>query len=334
MKEKKSENLKKYLDKSVTYLLLSIFFVSASALTYRVYSDFPCENINFDIKGKEYRVGELIKFTDITERAQKWQWNFGDSSAVSSSRESLHIYKKPGEYTVTLKVNNSCEKTQIITIKEKKFVLDPNKIPKLIVQDSITVGETITLTDSTKDAYTWEWRFGETAKVNATTQKATYAYSESGLKTITLVVNGDIRHMAKKRIKVYPKKKKEDTQIDNIQEPDKGLDWDIPYQPNEKEKKDKEEKPEDEAPYISEPAFEKKLMKLSDKKLSEKSFKEYFCGDINKNIVVNGKNITFLVFCKKIRGKNINIKRLNIYRNEGSNCIENMNIEYKKKVFF
>lgn len=327
MKEKKNDNLSKYLDKNVVYLLVSVFLISTAILAYRFYSHFPCDSVNIDIKGKTYRVGELIKFTDLTEHAENWQWDFGDSTSVSTSREALHIYKKPGEYLVALKVNNNCETTETLIIKEKKFVLDPNKIPKINVQDSITVGETLIITDNTKGAYSWEWRFGETAKVNATTQKATYVYEESGLKTITLVVNGDIKHIAKKKIRVYSKEE-EVSPIDQIKTPKKSLDWDIPYEPTTTKDKTKDKVVE--VPYISEPAFEKKLMNVSQKKTTEKQFIDYFCGDVNKSIVVNGKNTTFLVFCQKIRGKNINIKRLTIFRNEGSNCIDNMNIEYKR----
>ncbi len=326
---KQNKNLSKYLDKNVTYLMLSVFLISASALAYRFYNDFPCDVVNMDIKGKTYRVGELIKFTDLTEQGKKWRWDFGDSTAVSTGREAFHIYKKPGDYSVTLKVNNSCERTETITIKEKKFVLDPNKVPKFIVPDSITVGEPFKIVDNTKEAYSWEWRFGETAKANATTKTATYVYKESGLKTITLVVNGDIKHMSKKVVKVYPKQQKEDP-IKRIKEAEKELGWDIPYEPDAKDKEDKEEK---EVPYISEPAFEKKLTRIAEKKTTAKQFADYFCGDINKTVVVNGKNMTFLEFCHKIRGKKINIKRLTIFRNDGSNCIKNMDIEYKRIYF-
>ncbi|GAL82636.1 hypothetical protein JCM19274_220 [Algibacter lectus] len=71
---------------------------------------------------------------------------------------------------------------------------------------------------------------------------------------------------------------------------------------------------------------------MSESKITEKEFSNYFCGDVNKPIVVNGRNTTFLVFCQKIRGKRINIKRLTIFRNDGSNCIKNLNIEYSRKI--
>ena len=330
MSTSKNKNLAKYLDKNVMYLFLVVFLISGTALGYRFYNNFPCEQVVIDVKAREYRVGELISFTDITEQARSWEWHFGDSTSVSNLREVLHIYNEPGEYNVRLVVNNTCEQTETIVIKEKKFVLDPNKIPRLMVPDSITVGQELKIIDSTKGAYSWEWRFGETSKANATTKKAVYKYIEPGLKTITLVVNGDIQHMAKKRIRVYEKEVVNTSIEEPIAGPVRPIGWDIPYDPGVIEKDELEE--DVEVPFISEPALEKRILKVAENKITEKEFADYLCGDINKAIVVNGQNTTFLVFCQKIRGKRINIKRLTIFRNDGSNCITNLNIEYNRKL--
>ncbi|MBU2949240.1 PKD domain-containing protein [Tamlana agarivorans] len=328
MNKKSNETITKYLDKNVIVLFLCVFLASGTALAYRIFTDFPCEQIVMDINSRAYRVGELVKFTDLTEQSESWQWHFGDSSAVSTKREALHVYSKPGKYEVKLKVNNSCETTQTVIIKKKKFVLDPNKIPNLIVPDSVTVGQKLILTDSTAGAYSWEWRFGETANANATTKTAEYTYTDFGLKTITLVVNGDINHMAKQRIRVYAEAI-EEKPLERIKPKERELGWDIPYEP---EVEAAEENVEKKIPFISESDFKVEILKVSDEKITEKQLEIYFCGSINKSIVVNGKNTTFLVFCQKIRGKNIKIKRLTIFRNEGSNCIENINLEYNRKI--
>ncbi|KAB1067300.1 PKD domain-containing protein [Tamlana haliotis] len=330
MSKNKNINETKYLDKNVIHLFLLVLFASGTALGYKVYTDVPCEQITMDIHAKSYRVGELIKFTDLTEQGEHWAWDFGDHSAISNKRNALHIYAKPGTYEVNLKVNHTCESTRSIVIKEKAFVLDPSKIPNLVVPDSITAGQKFIVSDSTSGAYSWEWRFGETAKANAITQSAEYTYTEYGLKTITLVVNGDTKHMAKKRIRVFPKPDEEETPVERITAKPREIGWDIPYEPVVDEE---EETPEKVIPYISDMDFTEALLKLADKEITEKNFEVYFCGNINKTIVVDGKNTSFLAFCQKIRGKNIKIKRLAIFRIEGSNCIENINLEYNRKIF-
>ncbi|OBQ56621.1 PKD domain-containing protein [Tamlana sp. s12] len=322
------ETAAKYLDKSVIYFFICVFLVSGSALGYRFYNSFPCEQLVMDINARSYRIGELIKFTDLTEHSKNRQWYFGDSTAVSDKREVLHVYTKPGKYVVRLRVNGNCIKETTLVIKDKKVLIDPNKIPNLKVPDSITVGQTLVLTDSTPEAHSWEWRFGETAHANATTQTASYSYESFGLKTITLIVNGDIKHMAKKRIQVYENTVLDEAPIKTIKPKKREIGWDIPYEPVVKEVEKKDEK----VPFISEEDFAKALIKVSQEEITEKEFEPYFCGNINKNIVVDGKNMTFLVFCQKIRGKKIKIKRLTLFRNESTNCIENINLEYNRKI--
>lgn len=318
----------KYLDKSVIYFFICVFLVSGTALGYRFYNHFPCEQLLMDIDAKDYRVGELIKFTDLTEDSVNRQWFFGDHTQVQDKREVFHVYRKPGKYIVRLRINNSCIKEETLHIKEKIIQVNPNKIPNLKVPDSIALGDKLVVRDSTPGAYSWEWRFGETAQANATTKTASYSYESVGLKTITLIVNNDIKHMAKQRIYVYERSKQETNPIRPIKPKQREIGWDIPYEPVV----DVVETEEKKVPFISEADFIQALLKVSDEEISEKTFEPYFCGNINKNIVVDGKNTTFLVFCQKIRGKKIKIKRLSIFRNEGSNCIENLNLVYNRKI--
>ena len=71
-------------------------------------------------------------------------------------------------------------------------------------------------------------------------------------------------------------------------------------------------------------------MLISEEKLNANAFSEYLCGEINKSIVVNGKTTTFLVFCETIKGKNLKIRDLTVYRDKGSNCIKTVTINHRK----
>ena len=79
--------------------------------------------------------------------------------------------------------------------------------------------------------------------------------------------------------------------------------------------------------------FKNKLMSVSKKEINTNQFTEYFCGYIKRDIVVNGEATTFLIFCEEIKGKKIKINDLNIFRDEGSNCIKTITIHYKRKRF-
>lgn len=48
----------------------------------------------------------IATITDQSQRAASWSWTFGDG-ATSTERNTSHIYKTPGTYTVTLSVTNA-----------------------------------------------------------------------------------------------------------------------------------------------------------------------------------------------------------------------------------
>lgn len=328
----KKNNLLYHVDKSVNYFLIYVIIASLGITAFKYNKYKPCNGAVFSFdKSTSYREGDLVKFTDNSKNASEWKWDFNDGSELEVVKEPIHIFKKAGKYKVKLIVNGICEKEEEITIREKKKLLDPNKFPKFEIPESITVGETLTVSDKTPNASTWEWRFGETANINSKSRYAKYIYKEPGLKTISLIVNGDVEYIAKKRINVLPIEEKV-TRINPIRKK-KTLGWDLPEKPkgvDEKTKDEKDKKPKS-APLISTSSFKKKLYLVSKKQMNPKKFATYFCGDINKKIVVNGKNTTFLVFCEDIKGNKIKIRELSIFREENSNCIKTLTINFKKK---
>lgn len=46
-----------------------------------------------------------VKFTDLSKDANKWYWTFGDGTN-STEKNPLHIYNRPGNYTVNLTVSS------------------------------------------------------------------------------------------------------------------------------------------------------------------------------------------------------------------------------------
>lgn len=325
--------LSKHLDKTVIRLFIVVFLISASVFAYRYTKYKPCEEVDFRVLSKELRQGELIKFADYTENANSWEWKFGDDSEIATSKAPLHIYNKPGEYTVSLLVNNICEKFEVITINEKLFVIDSTKLPKFKLPNTIEFGETLKVKDETENASTWEWYFGETGNANSTKRRAEYKYKEPGLYTVSLVVNGDMKHISKKKINVLPPEE-ETSKIEGIVTNSK-----TPRVTKRKPLEEINKKPAVEntaktkpktVPFISDADFRNKIMLISEEKLNANAFSEYLCGEINKSIVVNGKTTTFLVFCESIKGKKLKIKDLTVYRDKGSNCIKTVTINHRK----
>jgi hypothetical protein len=327
-------NSSTHIDKWVIYLFIGVFLISAGTWAFRYTKNSSCDEVLFSYEAKEYRAGEMIKFKNNSFDAENWKWEFGDNSAGSSQKEPLHIFEKEGEYQVRLVVNGFCERTESITIKEKVILLDSTKFPVFTIPESIRVGETLSVKDETENADTWEWRFGENATVDANTRRADYVYETSGLKTVRLMVNGDETHVTNKKINVIPLTG-ETKKIDPIGDRQGG--WNVKQAPSDagpvvnKKEEGELSKPKT-VPYISERNFEAQLLLVASERIKVQAFSEYFCGNLNLPIVVDGKSSTFLLLCEKIKGKSIKIKSLSVIRVPGSNCITNLTIEYKRKL--
>ena len=329
-----NSNESKHLDKLVIYLFIGAFLISAVTLAFRYTKYAPCEEILFTVDSSSFRAGELIKFSDETEGAKSWKWEFGDSSEVKSLKSPLHYYKEAGEYEVKLIVNNICEQTKMVTIKEKIIVRDSTRFPKFSLPESIKVGEVLKVMDETENADTWEWRFGDNAGADAKTRRAEYVYEEPGLRSVRLIVNGDEEYISVKKINVLPinGEKSRITEIDKSR--DKG--WNVKKAPTggpePVAEKEKELKGPSTAPIISDRELAVKLQMIADGIIKPESLRENFCGVIDLPIIENGKKTSFLLLCENIREKKLKNLEVTGTRTK-SNCITNLTVRYKKGWF-
>jgi hypothetical protein len=320
-----------YIDRSVILFFIITIFITATVFAYRYINYIPCEIVEFDINAKNYRAGEIIRFKDNTKGASKREWDFGDSTKTRSGLSPFHTYEKPGKYNIKLKINGQCEGIKTITIKEKVFILDSTKLANFKAPASIKVGEVLKLKDNTKDARKWEWRFGETAKVNSTKKNPQYIYESPGLKTITLVVNDDNRYTTRKKIKVLPNNKKTSAPKKRIIR-SKQSSSNIKYAPIDVIKD--APKIEFKAPDIRNSEFATKILAVANRKASARDFSAYLCDNLQLPMSVKGKTTTFIEFCEKIKGKSIKIKELELFKNKKNNCIEYITIKYSKTGIF
>ncbi|MGZ5242791.1 MAG: PKD domain-containing protein [Bacteroidia bacterium] len=101
-------------------------------------------------------------WVDFTNKATgsnlTYHWDFGDGDS-SVEKDPLHIYTKPGFYTVTYTETNTITKKVTSKIQyiratqpAAKFVMDQHISEKEIM---------VVLTDSSKNAISWNWDFGD-----------------------------------------------------------------------------------------------------------------------------------------------------------------------------
>ena len=74
-------------------------------------------NVDFGYSPTQPRAGEKVQFTNLATDGEEWEWNFGDGG-TSEVKNPSKIYKLPGTYTVTLKVDGKARltKTKSITV--------------------------------------------------------------------------------------------------------------------------------------------------------------------------------------------------------------------------
>ncbi|WP_340199096.1 PKD domain-containing protein [Ascidiimonas sp. W6] len=322
-----------YLDRSIVLFFIITILITTSVFSYKYINYFPCDVVDFEINTKSYRVGDIIRFRDNTQNVLDRVWDFGDNSYQKTGIATFHTFEKPGEYQIKLKVNGKCESVKTITIKEKAFILDSSKLARFNVPETIKVGEVLKIQDETKDAYKWEWRFGETAEVNSTDKNPEYTYESPGLKTIILIVNGNSKYKGRKQIEVLPKEKETRKPKRRIRRSEESKSI-IKYIPGDTTSTT-ELIPIKRAPNITDKKFKDRIENISKKRINdvEESFSKFLCGNLQLPIIAKGKKTTFAEFCEKIRGRTIKIKELKITRNPNTNCIEHINIDYRKSLF-
>ena len=326
-----------HMDKTVKYLFIIAFFTSASVLGYHFKNRSSCNEVFFKTDASSYTVDEGIVFSDLTLNAERWQWNFGDNNS-SSQKSPLHYYKNAGTYDVELLVNGSCAGFKTIEIAEAIEIVDSTRFPVYTLPKTIRVGESLVIKDETNNATSWEWRFGETARVDNENRTATYVYKEAGLYTVKLVVNNDIEYVTPKKIRVLEEKKKASVLDNRERTPVINKNWNIPeypegYNPNKDDEEAVDKNEPITAPNISEKGFERMLLQVASGRKTALDFKKYFCGDIDKKVTVNTKVMTFTVLCQKITDKKIKIKSLNLGVEKGTNCINHVSLTYKRLIF-
>ncbi len=127
-----------------------------------------------------------VQFTDSSENADEWNWDFGDGTD-STDQNPTHTYSAAGNYTVNLTVSNvngtdSIE--SIITVTEAPV------LPVANFSSNVTSGFvplSVQFTDSSENATAWNWDFGDGN--SSADQNPLHIFSTAGTYTVNLTVS-------------------------------------------------------------------------------------------------------------------------------------------------
>jgi Zn-dependent metalloprotease len=127
-------------------------------------------------------------FTDLSQAASSWSWNFGDGG-VSTLKNPTHTYTAIGTYTVTLTATNQFgsdteTKVNYITVTAPQ----PPIADFVASATDIYLNNTITFTDKTLENPTsWYWTFEGGTPATSTAQNPSVTYTTVGSFDVTLV---------------------------------------------------------------------------------------------------------------------------------------------------
>jgi PKD repeat protein len=159
--------------------------------TTRTIKIWPLPNASFT--STEVCVGATTNFTDHSKPGDpadglvNWVWNFGDSSALSSSNNPGHIYLKDGIYLVQLIVgtNRGCIKDTSVNV-----IVHPLPLANFIA-NPICKGSPIHFQDQSTPSSTivgWTWNFGDVKNNTSNTQNSTHTYDSAKVYYPKLVI--------------------------------------------------------------------------------------------------------------------------------------------------
>jgi PKD repeat protein len=130
-----------------------------------------------------------VQFTDLSENATDWAWDFGDGSSATE-QNPVHTYISAGSYTVNLTVTGlGGSDSEVKTGYIKVTGSSPGK-PVAAFSASPASGKTpltVTFTDTSTGTPTkWKWSFGDVT--TSVQQNPKHKYSAAGKYTVTLTV--------------------------------------------------------------------------------------------------------------------------------------------------
>lgn len=148
-----------------------------------------------------FKVSELdVLFTDASEGATEWEWDFGDNSVHDTRQNPSHRYLVSGTYNVTLTARNAAGESsvsQFVTVTgrpEAEFSFTTASANPLAVNF---------VDQSSNSPTTWAWNFGDCGQVavcTSTQKNPAHVFPESGSYTVVLTVTNSAGSDTRQRI--------------------------------------------------------------------------------------------------------------------------------------
>ncbi len=199
------------MDKSVKYTLLIALSLSIVYTLYKLFSGpANCEIKGVHIDRATIVAGESIMVTDSSDGVSSRVWDFGDGQESSNEKSLKHTYTNPGEFPLTLTINNKCSFDTLIKVLPAKQSADlyANAEIEFPAKEMLKINTKLIFKVNKKGLTSYDWSFGENGagKIDmslSNTNEVSYTYSVPNVYTIYLTL--DKTQTISKSIKIRPK---------------------------------------------------------------------------------------------------------------------------------
>jgi len=130
-----------------------------------------------------------VLFTDLSENAVSWSWDFDSNGQPDSTVQSpVYVYEVPGAYTVNLTVSNSNgtdTETAVITVLEEEIAI----LPVAAFSTNVTGGYyplAVLFTDLSQNAASRSWDVNNDGVEDSRDASFVYVYTSAGTYTAKL----------------------------------------------------------------------------------------------------------------------------------------------------
>lgn len=126
-----------------------------------------------------------VVFTNASEHAVSYAWDFGDGSDVATEENPSHTYAEPGTYTVELTGTDAAGEELSVS---KEVTVEQETSPELVVDFTYTNEQnslTVDFTNASENAVSYSWDFGDGSDA-VTEENPSYTYAEPGTYTVAL----------------------------------------------------------------------------------------------------------------------------------------------------
>ena len=128
-----------------------------------------------------------MQFTDRSQNATGWNWNFGDGTN-STQQNPSHVYTQAGTYTVTLTASNAYGSSTLVS----NSLIKVSPIPAIVADFNSNVSSgtpplTVQFNDlTTGSPTTWEWDLNSDGLTDSKEKNPVYQFNNPGIYTVTL----------------------------------------------------------------------------------------------------------------------------------------------------